>query len=36
MQKLKMGDWDFPTISNFIKFIGLFGSIEEAHSVINQ
>ena len=36
MQEMKMNEWDFPTISNFIKFIGVFGSIEAANKSLNQ
>ncbi len=32
MQEMKMNEWDFSTISNFIKFIDVFGSIEAANT----
>jgi len=36
MQELKINEWDFPSISNFIKFIENFGSIEAANKSLNQ
>lgn len=36
MQDFKINEWDFPTISSFIKFIDVFGSIDAANKSLNQ